>query len=288
MAGASQEQAGASTTGRRERSIWQPRWYMWDGGFLALGRSVGTVPPHAHHAIQITVAIDGTIAMTADGVSAEGTGLITAPDVEHVLEMQGAYMALLFVDPESHEGRWLGRSLDGPLTRIPPAKLEACTTNLQSILNDPLDGVETARLIHTTVRNLCTGPAPARHPDARVTRALELIREMDTRKISLEEVAASVFLSPSRFAHIFSEVFGLPFRRYVLWRRLTRAIIAVGRGKTLTAAAHSCGFSDSAHLTRACAQMFGQPPSVMLGPGDFYEIPAPFELPTARSQEFRE
>lgn len=188
-------------------------------------------------------------------------------------------MALLFVDPKSHEGRWLNRSLVGPLTAIESEKLEPCIETMQTILKEPLDGVETARLIYASVRGLCSGPAPSRNLDARITRALEVIREMDTRKISLDDVAAAVFLSPSRFAHVFSETVGLPFRRYVLWRRLTRAIIAVGRGKTLTAAAHGCGFSDSAHLTRACAQMFGLPPSAMLGPGEFYEIPAPFELP---------
>jgi len=74
---------------------------------------------------------------------------------------------------------------------------------------------------------------------------------------------------------------GLPFRRYVLWRRLTRAMVAVGRGRTLTAAAHECGFSDSAHLTRTCYQMLGQPPSVLLQSGEFWEIPAPFDLVTA-------
>ena len=29
------------------------RWYVWDGGFLAIGRAQGVVPRHAHHAIQI-------------------------------------------------------------------------------------------------------------------------------------------------------------------------------------------------------------------------------------------
>src|SRR5690606_12145665 len=109
--------------------------------------------------------------------------------------------------------------------------------------------------------------------------ALEVIRQTDTSKIALETVARAVFLSPSRFAHLFSEEVGFPFRRYLLWRRLTRAMLAVGRGSTLSAAAHQCGFSDSAHLTRASVQMFGQPPSVMMQAGEFYEIPAPFDLP---------
>ena len=35
-----------------------PDWYLWEGGFAALGRSDGIVPPHEHHAIQIVVAVE--------------------------------------------------------------------------------------------------------------------------------------------------------------------------------------------------------------------------------------
>ena len=35
-----------------------PHWYLWDGGFAAVGRSEGLVPPHEHHAIQIVVAVE--------------------------------------------------------------------------------------------------------------------------------------------------------------------------------------------------------------------------------------
>jgi AraC-like DNA-binding protein len=112
-----------------------------------------------------------------------------------------------------------------------------------------------------------------------MVRAIEFIRGSDVTGLSIETVAREVFLSPSRFAHLFSEEIGLPFRRYLLWRKLTNAILLVGRGNTLSAAAHGAGFSDSAHLTRTFYQMFGIPPTVMMGGGEFYEIPAPFELP---------
>jgi AraC-like DNA-binding protein len=165
------------------------------------------------------------------------------------------------------------------VTEIGAARLEACVPPLRAVWEEPVDAPEAARLIHAVVRGLCAGPPPLQPLDPRIVRALETIRRMDTARISLDEVARAVFLSPSRFAHLFSEQVGLPFRRYVLWRRLTRAMLAVGRGSTLSAAAHACGFADSAHLTRTCYQMLGQPPSMLMRPGEFYEIPAPFELP---------
>jgi hypothetical protein len=47
----------------RDESRWSgtPSWYLWDGGFFAIGRSEGVVPPHAHHAIQIVITVEGTV-----------------------------------------------------------------------------------------------------------------------------------------------------------------------------------------------------------------------------------
>lgn len=271
----------SGTAGRsRTKAGWQARWYLWDGGFLAFGRGSGVVPPHAHHAIQIVIGLDGETGLLGpDGQWVRHRGLIVAADVAHQFDPAGAMLAMIFVDPETRNGDWLRRSLRAPVATIPEGRLDQVLPALRELWEEPRDAPETARLIHSAVRALCVGPPPVYAVDPRILRALEVIRGMDALKIAQDEIARAVFLSPSRFAHLFSDEVGLPFRRYVLWRRLTRAMLAVGRGNTLSAAAHLSGFSDSAHLTRACVQMFGMPPSAMMAPGEFYEIPAPFELP---------
>ena len=71
------------------------RWYLWDGGFLALGRSEGVIPAHAHHAIQIAIALDGTVAIQPeDGDWKSGRGVIVRPDVVHSYNGQGAMGAM--------------------------------------------------------------------------------------------------------------------------------------------------------------------------------------------------
>jgi AraC-like DNA-binding protein len=263
------------------KQAWRARWYVWDGGFLTLGRGQGAIVPlHSHHAIQVSLGLDGPIGhRTPDSEWRRCSGLMVAPDVEHEFETATSLLAILLVDPETREGRWLRRSTQEPITEIPPAKTEDVLATVRRLWAEPEDAPETATMIHSVTRRLCAGPPPPYALDERIVRALEIIRRTDTRKLSLEAVAKAVFLSSSRFAHLFTEQVGLPFRRYVLWRRLTRAMLAVGRGHTLSAAAHACGFADSAHLTRTCYQMFGLPPSLLLSPGEFFEIPAPFELP---------
>ena len=54
-----------------------------------------------------------------------------------------------------------------------------------------------------------------------------------------------------------TEQTGLPFRTYLLWQRLTKAVELFAAGSTLTDAAHDAGFADSAHLSRTFRRMFG-------------------------------
>jgi AraC-like DNA-binding protein len=137
--------------------------------------------------------------------------------------------------------------------------------------------MEVGALIRHCVQALSAGAPPARRIDARVTKVLRQIRDSDDLRVSLESAAAAAFLSPSRFAHLFKQQLGLPFRRYLLWRKLTRAMLLIGREGTATEAAHAADFADAAHLTRTFCQMFGIPPTVLLR-GKFFEITPPFDF----------
>jgi AraC-like DNA-binding protein len=61
----------------------------------------------------------------------------------------------------------------------------------------------------------------------------------------------------------------------MLWRKLTRAMVAVASERTIAAAAHAADFADAAHLTRTFYQMVGMAPSALMR-GDFIEIASPF------------
>jgi AraC-like DNA-binding protein len=255
------------------------RWYLWEGGFLAIGQAGGEVPPHAHHAIQIFLGLDSAAAIRPTGGDwREGRGIIVRPDVEHSFNGLSASGAMLFVDPESSEGVWLQSLLADDITIAPAARLQSCLEELSAFCERPLEGMDVGDLVRHCVRAFCAGAPPSRRLDRRITTVLQKIRESDDLRISLEEASALVHLSPGRFAHLFKDQLGLPFRRYMLWRKLTRAMLAIGRQSNIADAAHASDFADSAHLTRTFHQMFGIPPSVMMR-GEFFEIPSPFALP---------
>jgi AraC-like DNA-binding protein len=253
-----------------------PRWYLWEGGFFAIGQAGGEVPPHAHHAIQIVVAIEGKVGIRLGAEAWRDTrGAIVRPDVEHAFHGQETTAAMLFVDPESSEGAWLQTGLAQAITLVPDSRLEPCLNELRAFLERPLEAMEVVDLVRHCVRAFCAGVPPTRRLDARIAAVLAAIRASDDLRISLEDAAARVHLSPGRLAHLFKDEVGLPFRRYMLWRKVTRAMLAIGKQHTIAAAAQEGDFADAAHLTRTFYQMFGIPPSVMLR-GEFFEIAPPF------------
>jgi AraC-like DNA-binding protein len=253
-----------------------PRWYLWDGGFLVMGQAGGEVPCHAHHAIQVSIAFAGSMAVRPDGGDwREARGVIMRADVEHAVDFRDCAGATLFVDPESAEGAWLASALTEGITRVPDCRVERCAGELRRTWESPIEGMEASELIRHCLQALCPGAVPSRRLDPRIAAVLERARAADDLRLSLDAAAAAVHLSAGRFAHLFKEQLGLPFSRYMLWRKVTRAMLAMGSERTLAAAAQRGDFADAAHFTRTFLQHFGMPPSVLMR-GEFLEIPPPF------------
>jgi len=258
-----------------------PRWYLWEGGFLLTARAQGVVPAHAHHAIQIVIALDGSVAICGRDGWRETRGVIVRPDAEHAFDCNGALGVMLFVDPDSSQGAWLNASLRQDLTSVADTRLEALGPALRAFAERPDEIDDVRPLIRDCVQGLRPGLAPSRRVDPRVTTVLEVIRTSDELRMSLDAAAGIACLSPTRFAHVFKEQVGLPFSRYMLWRKLTRAMVAVASERTIAAAAHAADFADAAHLTRTFYQMVGMAPSALMR-GEFVEIASPFSaLPVA-------
>jgi AraC family transcriptional regulator len=253
-----------------------PRWYLWEGGFLLTARALGVVPAHAHHAIQIVIALDGNAAICgSDGVWHEARGIVVRPDAGHSFDCNSALGVMLFVDPESSEGAWLSTSLRQDITIIPNTRLDSIVPELRTFAEQPDEAGDIAALVRRCIQGLRPGLAPIRRLDSRVTTVIDAIRASDDLRMSLDQAADKACLSSTRFAHLFKDQVGLPFSRYMLWRKLTRAMVAIASEDTIAAAAHAADFADAAHLTRTFYQMVGMAPSVLMR-GDFVEIPSPF------------
>lgn len=100
------------------------RMVFWEGASLwVLGTrpGEGRYPEtnfHAHHAIQVTLTLQGGFTLESRDHQVGGDAAAVAPDTEHAFEAEGV-VAHLFVDPEGRSGRALQRELFSGTTIVP-------------------------------------------------------------------------------------------------------------------------------------------------------------------------
>jgi AraC-like DNA-binding protein len=241
------------------------RFVFWEGASLWL---VGTRPGegaypktdfHAHHALQITVALRGWFSLETREGPVEGEVVAVAPDTDHALAGEGVIVHL-FVDPEGRVGRALQRALlaDASMASVPASHLATSRARLLAGFDaGARDDQSLIELGRDLLAQLAPGGERDERPEARVRKMAAWAAERLDAPVSLADAAAHVGLSSGRARHLFVECTGLPFRTYVLWLRLMRAVELFSVGSSLTEAAHGAGFSDSPHLSRTFRRMFG-------------------------------
>lgn len=242
------------------------RLVFWEGASLwILGTRPGEGPYpktdfHAHHAVQVTLTLRGWFTLESRERQLSGmAAAAVAPDTEHAFQGEGVVVHL-FVDPEGRAGRELQRALfaDAPLVSIDASRLAGLPAKLLAAFEagkrDDRPLIELGRAL---IAQLAPGTEQGERPDARVRKMLSWASERIDTPVSLADAAAHVGLSSGRARHLFVESTGLPFRTYLLWLRLMRAVALFSAGESLTDAAHGAGFSDSSHLSRTFRRMFG-------------------------------
>lgn len=248
------------------RTVGSARYFPWDGGSIFVGKS-GEFPVHAHQAIQICLLFDGCIRLRAkDDAPWVDYGLAVVPSRQpHGMNGSGGqHGAVIFVEPETREGRILaGCCPGGGIASVDRALITPVLPELRAAVLGGRGRQEIVMAARGLVQALTRGPEPTVISDERILRAVAYINDNLSASITLEQVAAVAHLSPSRFRHLFAEQTGTGLRPYILWRRFVSVWEHTMRGESLSTAAHAAGFADSAHLSRTCRRMMGIPPSLL-------------------------
>lgn len=221
------------------------------------GGVIGTTAAHAHHSVQVLVALEGELLLAgSSGEAFACRAAIVPADTTHGILRGVPAGVMLHLDPRTPAAQRIAEPGAGPE--------EWCEVG-ERWLRDLLAADHPAGepfAVAEVVDGLLVGEEsmPEAHP--RLAKVLaELPSMIEDRTIRLADAAKVAGLSESRLAHLFQDRVGLPFRPYVLWLRLGRATELVAAGASITDAAHGAGFADGAHLTRVCRRMFGVAPS---------------------------
>jgi AraC-like DNA-binding protein len=180
------------------------------------------------------------------------------PGLWHELDFAGEPFAALYIEPKHG-----GLNAMSPLLRV--------SSNVQNVSMGSSDMIPLLRTFYedsfseqwvgealSDLLAFARRTAETESIEPRLARVADLLHEScdDPRPVS--EFARAAGLSPSRFQHLFTQQFGVPFRRYRAWSRLRMAWLQIAKGATITEAAHMAGFFDSAHFAHEYRRTFGR------------------------------
>jgi AraC family transcriptional regulator len=150
------------------------------------------------------------------------------------------------------------------------AKAEASPSDL---LGDCIRQAILTRLLGRYVRRQPTAPGALNV--AALGRTLAYINDNLAGKITVATMAEAAGLSPFHFSRLFAQATGHPPHRYVMLRRVERAVTLIrGGGLPLAEIAYRTGFADQSHLSRHIRRLRGLSPKSLRERGGAI-IPAP-------------
>lgn len=207
-------------------------WAVWRG-------AVGDAAVHRHFAAQAVLGAEPLQVQDATGRTALAHCVLIDPLTPHRLAPASS-AELIFLEPS----RYLAPELEAKLRQIREAG------SLALLRSGVGEGFWTAWL---------SSPDRAPRPlDSRVEAVLrQLEADLSEGPTPLRRAAGVAGLSPDRFRHLFAAELGLPYRRFLLWRRLRLAAEHLLAGRDATASAYAAGFADAAHLARTLKATFG-------------------------------
>ena len=241
----------ASTYAGASAFAWPAALFLWGPGSWA--------DLHKHHCVQLVMALSGTIRFRERQRQrwTRCDAVLVRPDARHEVDARGTNVMIAFVDPESELGAALSARPGSHVAPIPAATV----AEWRAQLGKPAS--ITAARVEPWVTQTLLRERRSQSIDHRVKRVLRALpnKLAQAEVVSLDALAASVKLSPSRFLHLFTTSVGVPLRPYVLWLRLQCGARELARGTSVADAAFAAGFSDAAHFTRTFRRMIGATPS---------------------------
>jgi AraC-like DNA-binding protein len=234
-----------------------------DVGYLLGEISDNTL--HQHYAVQIVISLNNSIVVKSETDDYKAKSILIKSIQSHQLNCHGQQVLILLINPASKIGHLLNK-------HTKPKDIQIINTSWIKSMSDIAMNLYQEKLTdenfinamqQATKEYLDTNKGCFQNTDKRILSALDLLEKNTTEIIPLETIASQVFLSASRFIHLFKKETGITYRRMQLWNKLMASVDDITEHKSITELAHTHGFSDSAHYSRTFKQTFGINPKIL-------------------------
>ncbi|MDR0217557.1 MAG: AraC family transcriptional regulator [Enterobacteriaceae bacterium] len=214
---------------------------------------------HQHPCIQLSLSLHRheLLTLSTQNETYSAYGFLIRSNIQHKIDSSNTCSIILLIEPideHYHLFRHLTEKQD--IILLNHENITAVTDYLVKsfLCNNKPDTLTIYLLLSQYLSCHCQF-------DQRILKAVSFIETLSEKRISSRQVADKIYLSESRFLHLFREQVGINFRAYLLWLRLNDAIEEIQMTDSLTSLANNCGFSDTAHFSRTCKMAYGIRPS---------------------------
>jgi len=263
--------------------------FLWKDASLYLGDSFEP-KIHRHLAVQCCFALAGKIKVRGNHneIWQKCTAAVVGSNVPHSITNPEGPIGLLYLEKCSNSYQSildyhclnqpcdikkhpliLQTSMSNLLTE--QLSFIGCSDFLENSTNEKIS--DSANLLKAAILKVFNGFIEQRKSvDDRITQLLEYLNNHASQSFDGVRLSNEIGLSESRMQHLFKQQIGIPIRRYILWMRLRSVIKSTAAGVSLTNAAYSAGFSDSAHFSRTFKSTFGITASTLFTKSDKLKI----------------
>lgn len=166
------------------------------------------------------------------------------------------------------------KASENPYAVLPTKTADALRLLFCSILETAVDAEsyhsQWQQLYH--IMGIASGKNSHRVPDRRISKALDILNAEGVFHLTSAQVADRVYLSPSRFSHLFKQHTGSTLKSYLLFKQLLSALSAITQGQSVTVAAVNAGFDSPSHLSNSCKRLTGLQPSLLHKVSGFLQV----------------
>jgi len=241
---------------------WNGEIWVGTGCAYFMG-GTGENASHAHHLIQIVVALNGDVAIeSVAGCVIRSSSFLIPSNIPHRVISdhggEGRECLMIFVEPFSLLGKRLSNREVGDSGSIDSIE-EMLVNSIRDLIGK--HRCCGAVLVEEIVATLTSQMRHMRPMDRRVALAIDHIERNLCDCDVFERIAEALGISHRYLRKLFERETGMTMQRFRLWSKMRRAIDCALSGYTLTHASALAGFSDSAHFSRTFRHMFGASPS---------------------------
>lgn len=206
---------------------------------------------HCHMAAHIIIATEAYMDIDVEGTSFVSRGVMIPSGKTHAIDTKGKPVLVFLYDSTSNVANYI--------QEVRYLSDEACESivNMYHELEKKINTVTYDKFESNVLNLIGFLESKCRVTDERITSALKYIKTKSKDKLTCKDVADVVFLSESRFSHLFKEQVGMTFAAYVIYQRIVFVYAQVIQGKSITEAALNAGFSSSAHFADVNKRVFG-------------------------------